>query len=151
MLKIDAEPANIEQTKNITNLEKFNFNNIFKFLKGIGVNLVNTNQEFKDIISFDTLTEDMILIVSTNKVNKTHEGHLLDNPVRDKYAMLSILIPWSPYLLFLFSSTNHNLWLGTWIIKHDWGVVTDTDQWKTFWYVHERQHVPENEPNQGQR
>ena len=35
--------------------------------------------------------------------------------------MFSIIIPDEPHIMLLFNSTNTNLWLGTNIIKRDWG------------------------------
>ena len=73
----------------------------------------------------------MILIITTNEVNQTHEGQLVNNPPRNKYAMFSIIIPRKPHLLLPFNSTNTNLWLGTRIINRDWGTIKGTNIRKT--------------------
>ena len=95
MLKINVPSTAIEKIKNISNLNKFNLNNIFDFFEAYGVTFTWTNQDFEDIFSCNTTTRDMILIVSTNYVHK-HEAHLPDNPTRGCYIMLIILIPKHP-------------------------------------------------------
>ena len=120
----------IEKIKYILDSNKFNLNKIFALLSEHGITFTQTIQKFKDIFSYNTTTEDIILIVSTNYIHK-HEANNPDNPTPGSYIMCSILIPRPPYLLLTFSSTNQNCWLGTQCNKHDWGVNKKTKHHKT--------------------
>ena len=127
LMKIDLDEAEIKRIKYISDIERFSLARVLTWFNTVGIIVEEKNLEFEELFRSDTKSKDMILIVTINDINKTHESHLTDNPQRNKYAMLSIIIPSKRHLMLTFNSTNTNLCFGSRIHKREWGVVSGSD------------------------
>ena len=123
-MKVEFDKDEIKRIKYISNLEKSSLKRILDWFTNVGITLEECKLEFEELFRSDTKSQqDMILVVSMNDVNKTHELHLSDHPPKGRYAMLIIIIPTQSHLMLTFNSTNSVLWFGTRIHKRDWGKV----------------------------
>ena len=120
LLKVNVPSKLIENIKNISNPNKFNFHAILDKLCEHDITFTETKQAFEDIFSGQTKTGDMILVVSSHYLHSHEEGKNR-TPKKGMYFMCSIVSPRPPYLVLPFLSTNKNCWLGKMCTQKDWG------------------------------